>query len=62
MKTFDTVEVYNEYQYGYLNLDVNDRRPNIRKKFMVWNTPIPRQKSVYGQSSSYETQNRIRST
>jgi len=41
--TFSEISVKNEFQSSNLKLDKKDRRnPNVRKKFRMWNVPIPR--------------------
>lgn len=40
-ETFDTLEVWNEYQYGKTNLN-NSKYPNSQVKFRIWRTDIPR--------------------
>lgn len=42
-KTFDTLEVWNEYQKGVIKLNNIVGRPsNLKKKFRVWRVNIPR--------------------
>ena len=42
--TFDTLEVWNEYQYGKAYLDNVPGRPSVlKKKFRVWRANIPRE-------------------
>jgi len=40
-ETFDTLEVWNEYQYGKTLLN-NNKYPNSQVKFRIWRTDIPR--------------------
>ena len=40
-ETFDTLEVWNEYQKGTTNLN-GDKYPNAKNKFRVWRADIPR--------------------
>ena len=42
--TFDTLEVWNEYQGNEVNLEFNTRDfyPDNRRKFRIWRTDIPR--------------------
>lgn len=41
--TFDTLDVWNEYQQGRLDLvNVPDRPSSLKKKFRIWRTNIPR--------------------
>jgi hypothetical protein len=41
--TFDTLNVWNEYQKGLVKLvDSHDRPSNIKKKFRIWRADIPR--------------------
>lgn len=41
--TFDTLEVWNEYQYGTALLDDAPGRPsNLKRKFRIWRANIPR--------------------
>ena len=39
--TFDTLEVWNEYQRGIANLK-GDKYPNAKCKFRIWRADIPR--------------------
>ena len=44
--TFDTLEVWNEYQHGLSKLtDTPARNSSIRKKFRIWRAQIPRSDS-----------------
>ena len=56
-KTFDTLEVENEYQYGSLALDFSHAKysqdSTLKRKFRVWRTIMPREVG---------TRNRIRNT
>lgn len=45
-KTFDTLEIWNEYQYGKSQLSNNiNQTSNIKQKFRVWNALLPRDDS-----------------
>ena len=42
-KTYDTLDVYNEYQHGRVTLtDLNGRPSPLKRKFRVWRANIPR--------------------
>lgn len=42
-KTFDKLDVWNEYQFGTVNLDTNKYKvADIKKKFRIWRANIPR--------------------
>lgn len=41
-KPFDTLEVWNEFQYGKANLITKATTSNLKKKFRVWRVDIPR--------------------
>ena len=44
--TFDTLEVWNEYQSGEATLiDRNNKPSNLKRKFRIWRANIPRDKS-----------------
>lgn len=46
--TFDTLEVWNEYQYGISNLVDNKNQPSpLKRKFRIWRANIPRDSSNY---------------
>lgn len=41
--TFDTLDVWNEYQNGHSELHINKNKPStLKKKFRVWRANIPR--------------------
>lgn len=40
--TFDTLEVWNEYQSGITSLKDKHKYPNFEKKFRIWRIDIPR--------------------
>lgn len=45
-ETFDSLSVWNEYQYGKsLLVDTKDNVTNLKKKFRAWRVNIPRDKS-----------------
>lgn len=45
-ETFDTLEVWNEYQYGKTDLtNIKGRPSSLKKKFRVWRANIPRDNS-----------------
>lgn len=42
-KTYDTLDVYNEYQHGRVTLtDLNGRPSPLKRKFRIWRANIPR--------------------
>lgn len=42
-KTYDTLDVYNEYQHGRVTLtDLNERPSPLKRKFRIWRANIPR--------------------
>lgn len=42
-KTYDTLDVYNEYQHGRVTLtDLNGRSSPLKRKFRIWRANIPR--------------------
>ena len=42
-KTYDTLDVYNEYQHGRVTLtDLNGRPSSLKRKFRIWRANIPR--------------------
>ena len=42
-KTYDTLDVYNEYQHGRVTLtDLNGRPSSLKRKFRIWKANIPR--------------------
>lgn len=42
-KTYDTLDVYNEYQHGRVTLtDSNGRPSSLKRKFRIWRANIPR--------------------
>lgn len=42
-ETFDTFEIWNEYQRGDLNLNnIKDHVSNLKRKFRIWRVTIPR--------------------
>jgi hypothetical protein len=42
-KTYDTLDVYNEYQHGKTSLDSIIGRPtSLKRKFRIWRATIPR--------------------
>lgn len=45
-ETFDTLESWNEYQYGKLDLNMSKCKPSdLKKKFRIWRANIPRDKA-----------------
>ena len=43
--TFDSLEVYNEYQRGTTSIKDKRRYPNFEKKLRIWRVDIPRDES-----------------
>jgi hypothetical protein len=43
--TFDSLEVFNEYQRGVTNIKDRRKYPNFEKKFRIWRVDIPRDES-----------------
>lgn len=42
-KTYDTLDIYNEYQHGRVTLtDLNGRPSPLKRKFRIWRANIPR--------------------
>ena len=61
-ETYDTLDVYNEYQHGKVKLiDTNGRPSSLKRKFRVWRANIPRSNtSINGISAN--GRDRIRNT
>lgn len=61
-KTYDTLDVYNEYQHGRVTLtDLNGRPSPLKRKFRIWRANIPRANTPINGIPA-NNRNRIRNT
>lgn len=62
LETFDTLEIWNEYQKGMVSLYLSQDKPStIKKKFRVWRANIPRS-NVDWNGNKANGRDRIRNT
>lgn len=61
-KTFDTLDVYNEYQHGKVTLsNILDKPSSLKRKFRIWRALIPRANTPINGITS-NNRDRIRNT